>query len=121
MKFTRIKKKEFIDDMTTSDVVYVYGDYASWRITDEGMEDEIVELCESIDIESEERCKCVNHPNYLERITSNTKPNRLSRIYFNESGDKRFYAYKNIRVVERIYADFVRYGYAIYLLLDNNN
>lgn len=112
MKFKKITKKQFIQDMTASSVIFVQGGFTSMTLENSLWEADIIDYCESICIDTEEQCKCIANSNSLERILSNGKS---SWLYFDEKCKRCFYEYGNIRVMESIYEDSERRNYIIYL------
>lgn len=114
MKFEKISKKQFIEDMTSSSVIFVQGGFTSLTLDNSVWVDEIIGYCESIDIDREEQCECIAHSNSLERKIPNGES---SWIYFDQKCKRFFYEYGNIRIMEQVYNESERRNYLIYLCL----
>jgi hypothetical protein len=112
MKFERITKKKFVEDMTSSSVIFVQGGFTSLTIDNSAWCDKIIEYCEEICIDTEEQCKCIAHSNSLERKIPNGES---SWIYFDQKCKRFFYEYGNIRIMEQVYNESERRNYLIYL------
>lgn len=112
MEFTKITGKKFFEDMTSSNVIFIQGGYTSLTLDNHKWVQEIIEHCERIDIASAEKSRCVKKSRHLERILPDGS---VSSLYFNDDCKHTFYAYKNIRIVEKIHPCYERNNYCIYL------
>lgn len=112
--FTKITKKSFIEQMTSASVIYVSGGFTSRDLTDGEFVNQIVSMCEEIDIDNSEQCRCTAQSNALVRHLSDGEK---SYMYFDQKDVKRsFYQDGNILIVETIPNDRdYRNNYVIYL------
>lgn len=99
-----------MDKMTSGSIIFASGGFTTRRLNDGTFEQQVIELCESIDIDAAEQCLCVAKSNHIERRMPNGDVSRCDL----PSG-ATYYEYGNILVVETIYDDSPRANYVIYL------
>ena len=113
-RFNKITKKKFIEDMTSSSVVFMSSGNSSKGIDDMDFSESIIDYCESVYVYQEEQCTCIAKSNKIERI----KPNgEISVIGFDQKHKMRFYEYGNIRVLENVFENQPYNHYQIYVCL----
>lgn len=112
--FAKITKKSFIEQMTSASVIYVSGGFTSRDLTDGEFVNQIVSMCEEIDIDTSEQCRCTAQSNALVRHLCNGEK---SYLYFDQINQtRRYYQDGNILVFESIPTDSEsRNNYVIYL------
>lgn len=111
MKFTKITKKQFCDDLTSSSVIFVSGGFT--RRSLEELEEQILDICEEIDVDNSEQCVCTMQSNAIVRHLPNGEK---SYIYFDGKGETReFYEYGNIRLKWTTYDNSERNNLVIYM------
>lgn len=113
MKFSKITRKKFIEDMTSSMVIFIQGGYTSLKLENQKWEQSIIEHCENnIEIDLADKCVCVMKSNRMERILPDGE---VSCLYLDDKCKRTFYAYNNIRIVEKSSNNCDRKNYCIYL------
>lgn len=112
--FTKITKKSFIEQMTSGSVIYVGGGYTRRDLRDDDFVHGIIEMCEEIDIDNAEQCRCTARSNSLVRHLRNGEK---SYLYFDQINQTRsYYQDGNILVFESIPTNNQsRNNYVIYL------
>lgn len=109
--FTKITKKKFIEDLTSSSVIFVSGGFTR-RSLDE-LEEQIINVCESVDIDLAVQCTCTMQSNALVRHLPNGDK---SYMHFDGKDETRgFYEYGNIRIKWTTYKEADKSNLVIYM------
>lgn len=111
-RFNIITKKQFIEDMTSSSVIFMSSGNSTKGLDDIDFSESIIDYCESSYVYCEEQCTCIAKSNKIERISPNGE---VSVIGFDQRCERRFYEYGNIRVMESVFKEQPYNHYQIYV------
>ena len=111
MKFNKITKKQFCDDLTSSSVIFVSGGFTRRSLVE--LEEQILDICEEIDVDNSEQCVCTMQSNALVRHLPNGDK---SYMHFDGKDETReFYEYGNIRIKWTTYKEADKSNLVIYM------
>lgn len=122
--FTKITKKQFVEDMTNCTSILVYGGYCRNDLVSDEWFDRVVEVCEGVDIDNAEQRTGIAKSNQIVFIDEDGVV--LSSLYLDTKGTHTYYEYGNIRIAkthtvekanERCSFDIDSMNFAIYVLV----
>lgn len=112
MNFQQITKKQFIEDMTSSKIIFLDGFFSSHKLED--FESKLIEICKNIDVNKEEQCWCSTQSNALKRHLPNGE---TSMLYFDTAAKRNFYRYGKIIIMKSEYSNSDRHNYIFYYIV----
>jgi hypothetical protein len=122
--FTKITKKQFVEDMTNCTSILVYGGSCKNDLVSDEWFDRVVEVCEGVDIDNAEQRTGIAKSNRIVFIDEDGVV--LSSLCLDTKGTHTYYEYGNIRISkthtvekasERCGFDIDSMNFAIYVLV----
>lgn len=111
MKFQKITRKEFVNQLTASDVIFCGGGFTTFTVEDDSRADIIINHCEGVDIDNAVYSTIKSRSNSIVRIDKETG----EASYLDFKKGQRCYNYGNIYVIETPYEESERISQVIYM------
>ena len=112
MDFQKITKKQFIQDLTSSNVIFLDGFFSSHKLED--FESKLIEICKNIDVNKLEQCRCSMQSNALKRLLPNGE---TSMLYFDQKASRTFYQFDKVRIMMSSFDNYDKHNYVFYYIV----